>query len=85
MKEHGMTTQAPTRAGIRSGTEGTRERVWTPPHKVAAVTNIRKKVEQHKEKEAVHFSEFGVWGFNSKEHFKKKEKKGCGYKSMKEK
>lgn len=42
LKEQGMMTQEPTRAWIRSGTDGTRERVWTPLHKAAVVTKTTK-------------------------------------------
>ena len=42
LKEQGIITQEPTTAWIRSGTDGTGERVSTPPHKIAVVTNIRK-------------------------------------------
>lgn len=41
MKEQGITTQEPTRAWTRSGTEGTGETAWTPLHKAAAVMQNR--------------------------------------------
>lgn len=42
VKEQGITTQEPTRAWTRSGTEGTGETAWTPLHKAAAVMQNRK-------------------------------------------
>lgn len=39
VKEHGIMTQEPTRAWIRSGTDGTR--VWMPLHKAAVEAKIR--------------------------------------------
>ena len=42
MKEQGITTQEPTRARTRSGTEGTGETAWTPLHKTAVVVEDRK-------------------------------------------
>lgn len=42
VKEQGITTQEPTRAWTRSGTEGTGETAWTPLHKAAAIIENRK-------------------------------------------
>lgn len=44
LKEQGTMTQEPTRAWIRSGTNGAGARVWTPLHKAAVVTKIRKSI-----------------------------------------
>lgn len=44
VKEQGITTQEPTSAWTRSGTEGTGETVWTPLHKAAAVIGNRKSL-----------------------------------------
>ena len=41
VKEQGITTQEPTRAWTRSGTEGTGETAWTSLHKAAAVMQNR--------------------------------------------
>lgn len=48
LKEQGMMTQEPTRAWIRSGTDGTGESVWTPLHKATIVTKIRKSRTIHR-------------------------------------
>lgn len=42
VKEQGITTQEPTTAWTRSGTDGTGETAWTPLHKAAAVIENRK-------------------------------------------
>jgi len=44
VKEQGITTQEPTRAWTRSGTEGVAEAAWTPLHKTAVeIENNKRK------------------------------------------
>lgn len=42
VKEQGITTQEPTRAWTRSGTEGSGDKAWTPLHKAGVVMENRK-------------------------------------------
>lgn len=44
VKEQGITTQEPTRAWTRSGTEGTGETAWTPLHKAAVMRDGEQKI-----------------------------------------